>query len=159
MNEWKCSRRRRGLRPNTTGLQGQPGAASAEPWRPPGQVAPESLLTGLLAVLGSLALAAIVLAVLVRRHRRRAAEARRAAAGSLQKCVQHYVTNPTYYSSAPETPLRKVLHDVEISADCIRFVEEIGEGCFGKVHKGMHSLALALLNFRRCNLCFQSTVF
>ncbi|XP_077557953.1 BDNF/NT-3 growth factors receptor-like [Haemaphysalis longicornis] len=129
-----------GMNRNYTPIaKGQPGAASAEPWRPPGQVAPESLLTGLLAVLGSLALAAIVLAVLVRRHRRRAAEARRAAAGSLQKCVQHYVTNPTYYSSAPETPLRKVLHDVEISADCIRFVEEIGEGCFGKVHKAVYT--------------------
>ncbi|KAH8018791.1 hypothetical protein HPB51_012181 [Rhipicephalus microplus] len=122
--------------PQPAGGAGSAGALLPDTTSRSGGTAP--LLTGLLAVLGTLALAGLVVAVLVRRHRRRR-EARRAAAGSLHKCMQQYVTNPTYYSSAPETPLRKVLHDVEISPDCIRFIEEIGEGCFGKVHKAVYT--------------------
>ncbi|KAH6946783.1 hypothetical protein HPB50_015307 [Hyalomma asiaticum] len=133
-----------GMNRNFTPVAKEPqpagGAGSAEPWRPAAagrSAGPAPLLTGLLAVLGTLALAGLVVAVLVRRHRRRR-EARRAASGSLHKCMQQYVTNPTYYSSAPETPLRKVLHDVQIPVECITFVDEIGEGCFGKVHKAVY---------------------
>ncbi|KAM7284456.1 hypothetical protein ISCGN_001550 [Ixodes scapularis] len=94
------------------------------------------LLGGLLALLGSLLVVGLLLVMALRRRRQWCGRGPGSAPGSLNKCMQQYVTNPTYYASAPETPLRKVLHDVEICADNICFVEEIGEGCFGKVHKG-----------------------
>ncbi|KAL1432155.1 hypothetical protein MTO96_013490 [Rhipicephalus appendiculatus] len=78
--------------PQPAGGAGSAGALLPDTTSRSGGTAP--LLTGLLAVLGTLALAGLVVAVLVRRHRRRR-EARRAAAGSLHKCMQQYVTNPT----------------------------------------------------------------
>ncbi|CAN8002191.1 unnamed protein product [Ixodes hexagonus] len=101
---------------------------------------PAPLLGGLLALLGSLLVVGLLLVLALRRRRQWCGRGSASASGSLNKCMQQYVTNPTYYSSAPETPLRKVLHDVEICADNICFVEEIGEGCFGKVHKAVYTL-------------------
>lgn len=104
---------------------------------------PAPLLGGLLTLVGSLVLVSLILLFAVRRRKQccgRPIRGAGGASGSLNKCMQQYVTNPTYYSSAPETPLRKVLHDVEINVDDISFVEEIGEGCFGKVHKAVYTL-------------------
>ncbi|XP_064483711.1 tyrosine-protein kinase transmembrane receptor Ror-like [Ornithodoros turicata] len=83
--------------------------------------------------------AAILLAVFL--LRRKSGRQGAVPPGSLNKCIQQYVANPTYYSSAPETPLHKILHDIEIAADAVVFVEEIGEGCFGKVHKALYTKA------------------
>ncbi|XP_074603859.1 tyrosine-protein kinase transmembrane receptor Ror-like isoform X2 [Brevipalpus obovatus] len=56
--------------------------------------------------------------------------------GSLARCIQQYVINPNYYSSSPDSSLKKVLQDIEIPSDKVVFMEEIGEGCFGRVYKG-----------------------
>lgn len=63
---------------------------------------------------------------------------RSAAAISLSKCMQQYVSNPNYYTTSPDSPLLRALKDMEIPNDKVVLQEEIGEGCFGKVHKGMH---------------------
>ncbi|XP_053209365.1 NT-3 growth factor receptor-like isoform X2 [Panonychus citri] len=56
--------------------------------------------------------------------------------GSLARCIQQYVINPNYYSSSPDASFRKILKNIEIPATQIRFIKEIGEGCFGRVYKG-----------------------
>ncbi|XP_022244265.1 tyrosine-protein kinase transmembrane receptor Ror-like [Limulus polyphemus] len=61
------------------------------------------------------------------------------SAGSLSKIMQQYVTNPNYYSSSPDAPLLKMMRDIEIPRENLSFLEEIGEGCFGKVHKGFYT--------------------
>lgn len=38
--------------------------------------------------------------------------------------------------SSPDTPLLKLLRDIEIPEENISFEAEIGEGCFGKVFRG-----------------------
>ena len=52
--------------------------------------------------------------------------------------MQQYVSNPNYYTTSPDSPLLRALKDMEIPNEKIVLQEEIGEGCFGKVHKGMH---------------------
>lgn len=59
-------------------------------------------------------------------------------AGSLAKCRQQYLTNPNYYSSSPDGSSYQNLRDMEIPRDALTFLEVIGEGCFGKVHKGVY---------------------
>ncbi|XP_023225025.1 BDNF/NT-3 growth factors receptor-like [Centruroides sculpturatus] len=56
-------------------------------------------------------------------------------AGSLAKCRQQYLTNPNYYSSSPDGSSYQNLRDMEIPRESLTFLEVIGEGCFGKVHK------------------------
>ncbi|XP_015787696.1 tyrosine-protein kinase transmembrane receptor Ror-like [Tetranychus urticae] len=56
--------------------------------------------------------------------------------GSLARCIQQYVINPNYYSSSPDASFRKILRNIEIPSNQIRYLEEIGEGCFGRVYKG-----------------------
>lgn len=133
-----------GMNRNFTSTTKDP-AGSEELSRTAGRTSsvPAPLLGGLLTLVGSLVLVSLILLFAVRRRKQccgRPIRGAGGASGSLNKCMQQYVTNPTYYSSAPETPLRKVLHDVEINVDDISFVEEIGEGCFGKVHKAVYTL-------------------
>ncbi|KAI1294140.1 Tyrosine-protein kinase transmembrane receptor Ror [Halotydeus destructor] len=56
--------------------------------------------------------------------------------GSLQKCIQQYVTNPNYHGG---DSLDKLLGEIEIPNDHVTFMNEIGEGCFGKVYKGEYN--------------------
>ncbi|GBN31096.1 hypothetical protein AVEN_48526-1 [Araneus ventricosus] len=110
---------------------------------------------GLSAVLGTclfaLALLAICSLILFVYHRRKgalcwwlAADRRRnAAAMSLSKCMEQYIANPNYYSTSPDAPLLGMRH-LQIPSDNVVLMEEIGEGCFGKVHKGI-----------RINFCVQ----
>ncbi|GFS89126.1 uncharacterized protein NPIL_154841 [Nephila pilipes] len=60
---------------------------------------------------------------------------RNAAAISLSKCMQQYIANPNYYSTSPDAPLLGMRH-LQIPPENVLLLEEIGEGCFGKVHKG-----------------------
>ncbi|XP_013784786.1 tyrosine-protein kinase transmembrane receptor Ror-like [Limulus polyphemus] len=57
---------------------------------------------------------------------------------SLGKITQHHLTNPNYYSSSPDNPFLKMLRDMEIPGESITFQETVGEGCFGKVYKGIY---------------------
>ncbi|GAB6028015.1 hypothetical protein CHUAL_002242 [Chamberlinius hualienensis] len=51
---------------------------------------------------------------------------------------QQFTTNPNYYSSPPEMGILTSLIHLEISADRLTFLNVIGEGCFGKVYKGVY---------------------
>ncbi|GFY49241.1 uncharacterized protein TNIN_425021 [Trichonephila inaurata madagascariensis] len=63
---------------------------------------------------------------------------RNAAAISLSKCMQQYIANPNYYSTSPDAPLLGMRH-LQIPPENVLLLEEIGEGCFGKVHKGIYT--------------------
>lgn len=65
----------------------------------------------------------------------------RNGAMSLSKCMQQYVANPNYYSTSPDAaPLLRSLQGLRnIPQESVVLLEEIGEGCFGKVHKGKGS--------------------
>ncbi|XP_054168619.1 tyrosine-protein kinase transmembrane receptor Ror-like, partial [Oppia nitens] len=58
--------------------------------------------------------------------------------GTFSKRMQQYVTNPNYYTSSPDTPLFKLIQDIELLEEDITFGEVIGEGCFGTVYKGTY---------------------
>ncbi|RWS26336.1 BDNF/NT-3 growth factors receptor-like protein, partial [Leptotrombidium deliense] len=45
----------------------------------------------------------------------------------------------TKAKTSPETPMRKIFNDLELAVDKINILEEIGEGCFGKVYKGLYT--------------------
>ncbi|GIY22597.1 uncharacterized protein CDAR_463491 [Caerostris darwini] len=66
----------------------------------------------------------------------RSARRRNAAAISLSKCMQQYISNPNYYSTSLDTPLLG-MRQLQIPPDSVVLLEEIGEGYFGKVHKGI----------------------
>ncbi|GIY86296.1 uncharacterized protein CDAR_566391 [Caerostris darwini] len=76
----------------------------------------------------------------------RSARRRNAAAISLSKCMQQYISNPNYYSTSLDTPLLG-MRQLQIPPDSVVLLEEIGEGYFGKVHKGMQ---LFLYHFNTC---------
>ena len=61
--------------------------------------------------------------------------------GSLAKCIQQYVTNPNYHSgdTRPLVALERLNVAREIPSDEVTFLDEIGEGNFGKVFKGKTS--------------------
>ncbi|KAG8179337.1 hypothetical protein JTE90_006960 [Oedothorax gibbosus] len=65
----------------------------------------------------------------------------RNSAMSLSKCMQQYVANPNYYSNSPDAaPLLRSLQGLKhIPQESLALLEEIGEGCFGKVHKGLYT--------------------
>ncbi len=50
---------------------------------------------------------------------------------------QLFTNNPNYYSSSPDAAVLKALGRFEIEREKLTFVDEIGEGCFGKVYRGM----------------------
>ncbi|XP_022663702.1 NT-3 growth factor receptor-like isoform X2 [Varroa destructor] len=57
---------------------------------------------------------------------------------SLNKGIQ-YVTNPAYHPTHLDTPFKRVLHEFEIDQEKVEFIEKIGEGCFGKVHRALYT--------------------
>ncbi|CAL1289646.1 unnamed protein product [Larinioides sclopetarius] len=105
---------------------------------------------GLSAVLGTCLFALVLLTIcsliLFVYHRRKGTlcwwlspdRRRNAAAMSLSKCMEQYIANPNYYSTSPDAPLLGMRH-LQIPSDNVVLMEEIGEGCFGKVHKGMYT--------------------
>ncbi|XP_071039748.1 tyrosine-protein kinase transmembrane receptor Ror isoform X2 [Parasteatoda tepidariorum] len=56
---------------------------------------------------------------------------RRRRRNSLRKSMQQYITNPNYYSTC--------IKNIEISPENVTLVEEIGEGFFSKVYKGLYN--------------------
>ncbi|XP_076313444.1 tyrosine-protein kinase transmembrane receptor Ror-like [Tachypleus tridentatus] len=105
-----------------------------------------TVLFGCLVVLAVMVISSLVVCIWKKRHAARwpliclgRKPSQAPSAGSLSKIMQQYVTNPNYYSNSPDAPLLKMMRDIEISRDNLSFLEEIGEGCFGKVHKGFYT--------------------
>lgn len=56
-----------------------------------------------------------------------------------------------FYCSSPDASLKKLLQEIEIPAEKVTFMEEIGEGCFGRVYRGK-SILNWFENVINCNL-------
>ncbi|XP_035233529.1 tyrosine-protein kinase transmembrane receptor Ror-like [Stegodyphus dumicola] len=130
---------------NASDMNGGNITNSVFPFQTPlGYYGPSTAIIACLLSFFVVSLASLIIFI-YRRHRNHlcwwlpGGRVRSTAAMSLSKCMQQYVTNPNYYSGSPDGPLLKALRDMEIPHENIIFLEEIGEGCFGKVHKGLYT--------------------